>query len=317
MATKRSTWPTLVFEEYKNTQYLLHHWFQMVGKVRLKKSPWQNHSWHVTLYVDSQGLTTGPIPYESGNFEIRFDFTRHEVKFKTSNGTRDRFSLGGQTIASFYEQINEKLKFLGIPVKISDTPNEMIDCVPFAKNTKRIPYLPNEAQKLWKALVLIQNAFTVFRARYRGKHSPVHFFWGSFDLAYSRFSGEEAPEYESSQPNISKEVMKEAYSHEVFSIGFWPGGEAYPDPCFYAYCYPYPEGFQESKISPETASWNSTLGEFILPFKSVQSSSNPQVTLLAFIQSTYEAAAGAANWDRAKLDCDFSDLEKKNSNITL
>lgn len=317
MATKKLTWPSLNFNEYKDTIYLLHHWTQMVGKVRLKKSPWQNHSWHVALYVDSQGLTTGPIPYEGGVFDIRFDLTRHELKIKTSNGTRDRFPLGGQTVASFYEQLNEKLKFLGIAVKISTKPNEMPVCIPFAQNTKRIPYLANEAQKLWKAMILIQNTLGVFRARFRGKNSPIHFFWGSFDMAYTRFSGATAPEFEGDVPNISKDIMKEAYSHEVFSIGFWPGDERLPEPAFYAYCYPSHDSFKDKQIQPESAYWSDSLGEFILPYKSVQTSSNPKETLLSFLQSTYEAAAEVGNWNREELDCDFSELEKKNSNITI
>lgn len=311
MATTKSTWPTLVFDEYKDTVYLLHHWFQIVGKVRLQKSPWQNHSWHVTLYIDSQGLTTGPIPFEGGIFEIRFDLTRNELKIKTSNGTRDRFALGGQTVASFYEQLHEKLKFLGIPIKISHKPNEMIECIPFAKNKKKVPYLPTEAQKLWKVFLLTQNVFSQFRSRFRGKNSPIHFFWGSFDLAYSRFSGATAPEYESKLPHMSQEVMKEAYSHEVFSVGFWPGSEAHPVPCFYAYSYPNHDSLKDQPIKPENAFWDTSLGEFILPYQAVAKSSDPCKTLLTFLQSTYEIVANVSNWNRSELDCDFSYLEQK------
>lgn len=317
MSTRKNSWPQLDFELYKDTLYLLHHWTQMVGKVRLKKSPWQNHSWHVALYIDAQGFTTGPIPYENGIFEIRLDFTRHELKIKTSNGTRDRFSLGGQTVASFYEQLKEKLKFLGISVKIHPKPNEMPEAIPFAKNTKRVSYLPNEAQKLWKSLIQVQNVFSIFRAKFRGKSSPIHFFWGSFDLAYTRFSGSTAPEFQGEMPNMPLDVMQEAYSHEVFSVGFWPGNADFPEACFYAYCYPNHEHFRAISVLPDTAFWHADMGEFMLPYKAVQSSSNPKETLMSFLQSTYQGATEVGNWDRNELDCDFSHLEKKNSAINL
>lgn len=310
MAVKKNSWPILQFEECKETIYLLHQWTQIVGKVRLKKSPWQNHSWHVSLYVDSQGLITGPIPYEGGIFEIKFDFIRHELKIKTSNGTRDRFALGGQTVASFYFQLMEKLSFLGIEATIHGSPNEIENPIPFAKNLNRIPYHANHAQKLWKVLVQVQNVFTIFRTRFTGKSSPVHLFWGAFDLAYSRFSGRKGPEYSGEVPNIPAEVMKEAYSHETFSVGFWPGNENFPTPCFYAYVYPnYPE-FQSGEILPTEAFWSKELGEFILPYEAVQKSPKPQETLLSFLQSAYEHAATVGNWDRDVLDCDFSYLEK-------
>ncbi|WPR76681.1 DUF5996 family protein [Algoriphagus sp. NG3] len=306
MAVKKNSWPIFQFEENKDTLYLLHQWTQIVGKVRLKKSPWQNHSWHVSLYVDAQGLTTGLIPYESGVFEIKFDFIHHELKIKTSNGTRDRFALGGQTVASFYEQLMEKLKFLGIDVKIHDSPNEVADPIPFHKNKKRIMYQANAAQSLWKALVHIQNVLGEFRTKFTGKSSPVHFFWGSFDLAYTRFSGKQAPEFTGQVPNIPLTVMQEAYSHEAFSVGFWPGSEAFPTPVFYAYCYPNHPDFKSAPISPDKAYWNEDLGEFMLNYEEVRKASNPGELLLEFLESTYDAAANAGNWDRSSLDCDFS-----------
>lgn len=311
MALKKNSWPVFQFEENKDTIYLLHHWTQIVGKVRLKKSPWQNHSWHVSLYVDAQGLTTGNIPYEGGVFDIKFDFIHHELRIKTSNGTRDRFALGGQTVASFYENLMEKLKFLGVEVKIHSTPNEIPDPIPFLKNKKRLMYQANAAQSLWKALVQIQNVFGVFRTKFTGKNSPIHFFWGSFDLAYTRFSGNKAPEFSGQVPHIPVKVMKEAYSHEAFSVGFWPGSEAFKTPVFYAYCYPnYPE-FQNETVSPDKAYWSKEMGEFMLTYDEVSKSPDPAKTLLDFLQSTYEAAAKSGNWNRENLDCDFSYMDKK------
>ncbi|UZD23774.1 DUF5996 family protein [Algoriphagus halophytocola] len=310
MATKKNSWPVLNFEESKDTIYLLHQWTQIVGKVRLKKSPWQNHSWHVSLYVDSQGLTTGLIPYENGVFDIKFDFIHHELKIKTSNGTRDRFALGGQTVASFYEQLMEKLKFLGIAVEIVTTPNEIPNPIPFPKNKKRLVYQANAAQSLWKALVQIQTVFRVFEAKFTGKSSPIHFFWGSFDLAYTRFSGRKAPVFTAEVPNIPLAVMQEAYSHEVFSVGFWPGSEQSPEAVFYAYCYPNHPEFQAQPVLPEKAFWQQDMGEFMLPYEVVQKSSKPQEILLQFLDSTYSAASKVGDWDRENLDCDFTQFEQ-------
>lgn len=310
MAPKKNSWPVFQFEENKDTIYLLHQWTQIVGKVRLKKSPWQNHSWHVSLYVDAQGFSTGNIPFEGGVFEIKFDFIHHELRIKTSNGNRDRFALGGQTVASFYEHLMEKLKFLGVDVKIHESPNEIPDPIPFPKNKKRIIYQANSAQILWKTLVQIQNVFTVFKARFTGKNSPIHFFWGSFDLAYTRFSGNRAPEFSGQVPNIPMAVMQEAYSHEVFSVGFWPGSEAFKVPVFYAYCYPNLPDFQHAAISPDKGFWNKDMGEFMLAYEDVQKSTDPAKLLLEFLQSTYEAAANLGNWDRDNLDCDFSKFDK-------
>ena len=311
MANKKNTWPVLQFDELKDTIYLLHHWTQIIGKVRLKKSPWQNHSWHVPLYVESQGLTTGLIPYENGVFEIRLDFIHHELRIKTTNGTQDRFSLAGQTVASFYQQLMEKLHFLGIQVKIHAIPNEMPNPIPFAKNNKKLIYQANAAQKIWKTLVFVNKEFNSFRTKFTGKSSPVHFFWGSFDLAYTRFSGRKAPVFEADVPNIPKAVMQESYSHEVFSVGFWPGNEAFPTPSFYAYCYPNHPEFKEESVQPKEAYWSTDMGEFLLSYEVVQKSSNPEATLQSFLQSTYEAAAKVGNWDRESLDCDFSHFDQK------
>lgn len=316
MASKKNSWPVFQFEECKETIYLLHQWTQIVGKVRLIKSPWQNHSWHVSLYIDSQGLITGPIPYEGGIFEIKFDFIRHELKIKTSNGTRDRFALGGQTVASFYQQLMEKLSFLGIEALIHGSPNEISKPIPFAKNLNRIPYHANHAQKLWKLMVQVHNVFTIFQTRFTGKSSPIHLFWGSFDLSYSRFSGRKAPEFLGEVPNIPNAVLQESCSHEMFSVGFWPGNETFPTPCFYASANPNYPGFQAGRIQPFEAFWNEPLKKFILPYDSVQKSSKPQEILLSFLQSGYEHAATLGNWEREVLDCDFSSFEKTSPLLT-
>jgi hypothetical protein len=312
MATKKNTWPELPYDELKDTLYLLHHWSQIIGKVRLKKSPWQNHSWHVPLYVEAQGLTTSLIPYESGAFEIRMDLIHHEIRIKTTNGTQDRFPLAGQTVASFYQQLMEKLKFLGIEVKIHAIPNEIPDPIPFDKNKKVIQYQANAAQKIWKSLVLISKEFNTFKSKFTGKHSPVHFFWGSFDLAYTRFSGRKAPKFEYEVPHIPLAVMQESYSHEVFSVGFWPGNASFPKPAFYAYIYPNLPEFKDEKLSPAEVYWSTELGEFILEYEVIQKSSTPQDLLQSFLQSAYEAAAKVANWDRESLDCDFTHLNQRN-----
>lgn len=310
MATTKNTWPILQFDELKDTLFLLHHWAQIIGKVRLKKSPWQNHSWHVALYVDSQGLTTGLVPFENGAFEIRMDFIHHEIRIKTSGGSQDRFPLGGQTVASFYELLMEKLKFLGIQVKINGKPNEMSDALPFGLNKKKVMYQANSAQKIWKALIHVHKEFSAFQSKFTGKSSPIQLFWGSFDLAYTRFSGKRAPAFEADVPNIPKAVMLEAYSHEVFSVGFWLGTEAFPTPSVYAYCYPNYPAFKSHSIQPKEANWNEELGEFLMSYEVIQKSISPEITLQAFLQSTYEAAAKVGNWDRESLDGDFSHLEK-------
>ncbi len=311
MANPKNNWPILQFDELQDTIYLLHHWTQIIGKVRLKKSAWQNHSWHVTLYVEPHGLTTRMIPYENGSFEIRLDFIHHELRIKTSGGNQDRFALTGQTVASFYQQLMEKLKFLGIRVKIYPVPNEMSNQTPFHKNNSKVHYQANTAQKIWRSLVCVNKEFTKFSTKFTGKSSPVHFFWGAFDLAYTRFSGRKAPLFEAEVPNIPKAVMQESYSHEVFSVGFWLGNEDFPHPSFYAYCYPnYPE-YGSQRVMPEEAYWSKELGEFLLPYEVVQKSSNPEGTLHVFLQSCYEAAAKVGEWDRASLDCDFSHFDKK------
>ncbi|MHA7131873.1 DUF5996 family protein [Algoriphagus namhaensis] len=306
MAGNGLQWPVLNFQESESTFELLHHWTQIVGKVRLKLSPKKNHSWHVTLYLDPAGLTTGPIPYGSGIFEIKFDFNRHELKIKTSSGRQDRFALAGQTVASFYEQLLEKLEYLGVKVKIHGSPNELPEAVPFAKNKKRLLYQPEAAKSFWKALICIKRTLLEFGEQFAGKCSPIHFFWGSFDLAYTRFSGRKAPKFSGSIPNMPSHVMEEAYSHELYSVGFWPGNKDFPEPSFYAYCYPNLPEFKEEPVQPKEAYWNEALGEFMLSYAAVQKSPDGHKKLLEFCNSTYHAAAKVANWDRDALETDFN-----------
>lgn len=295
-------WPVLDYKESESTFQLLHQWTQIVGKVRLKLTPRKNHSWHVTLYVNAEGLTTGPIPYEGGIFEIKFDFNRHDLKIKTSAGRQDRFALAGQTVASFYEQLMEKLEYLGIHVKIHSKPNELPEAIPFEKNTKRLPYHPAAAKNLWKALICIKSTYLAFGEGFCGKSSPVHFFWGSFDLAYTRFSGKKAPQFQGQMSNMPLNIMQEAYSHELYSMGFWLGNADFPIPSFYAYIYPNLETFKEEKIKRKEAYWNEQLGEFMLPYEVVQKSSDGQKKLLKFLDSTYHAATKVVKWDRKLLE---------------
>ena len=312
MASKKNTWPALQFEDLKDTIYLLHHWTQIIGKVRLKKSPWQNHAWHITLYVESQGLTTGLIPYENGAFEIRMDFIHHEVRIKTSGGSQDRFALGGQTVASFYQQLMEKLNFLGIQVKIHPLPAAMQQRIPFAKNHTKLMYQANAAQKIWKALIYVNREFNSFKSKFTGKSSPVQLYWGKFDLVYTRYSGRKAAPFEGELPAVPNRVVQDFYSHELFSVGFWLGNEAFPIPSFYADCHPHSLQFSQESLQPTDASWNNELGKFILPYELVQQAVNPEIMLRSFLQSAYEAAANIGNWDRESLDGDFSQFDQKN-----
>lgn len=296
MASKKSTWPVFQFNESKDTISLLHLWIQIVGKVKLKKSPWQNHFWHCALHVNYQGLTTNSIPYENGIFEIMFDFIHHELKIKTSSGTRDRFSLGGQTVASFYEMLMEKLEFLGIEVTIDDMPEEVIGAIPFSKNTKKVPYQANEVQKFWKVLVHTQNVLTNFRSGFIGKQSPIHFFWNSFDLSYSRYSGKPLSSPENTEGENDLNLQ------EVFTVGFMPGNLAFPNPCFFAQLKPTLPSIKDQKVSPEAAEWKDDLDRFILPYDVVQKSDSPKETLLSFFQSSYDACANLAEWNRKELE---------------
>ncbi len=295
-------WPSLALEEWRDTYATLHMWSQIVGKIRLVQTPWVNHSWHVTQYVTARGLTTSPIPYGRRTFQIDFDFIDHQLSIRTSDGAGRMVTLEPRTVADFYGELFAKLSELGIEVKIRTLPNEVQDPIPFEADEEHSSYDPEYVNRFWRALVSTDRVFKEFRARYLGKCSPVHFFWGSFDLAVTRFSGRTAPEHPGGIPNLPDWVAREAYSHEVSSAGFWPGGGPIPYPVFYAYFYPEPEGFKEAPVSPAGASYNTDMGEFVLPYEEVRTADSPDQMLLEFLQSTYAAGAGLAGWDRRALE---------------
>ena len=297
-----NAWPSLSYEEWKETYATLHMWTQIVGKIRLVQTPWINHSWHVTLYVTPRGLTTATIPHGTRSFQIDFDFVDHRLVIESSDGAARTLALTPRSVASFHEELFAKLGELGLETRINTTPNEVADAVPFERDYGHAAYDAEYANRFWRALVQVDRVFQQFRARYLGKSSPVHFFWGSFDLAVTRFSGRTAPEHPGGIPNLPDWVTREAYSHEVSSCGFWPGGDAMPQPVFYSYAYPEPDGFRERPLRPDAARYDTTMKEYLLPYDDVRSSASPDETLLEFAQSTYEAAADAGKWDRAALE---------------
>ena len=296
-------WPPLPYLEWQDTCVNLQLRSQIVGKIRLAQTPWLNHSWHVTLYVTASGLTTGPIPYERKVFRIDFDFLEHCLVIEASDGQRRKLPLIEQAIADFYAAVFAALSDMGIHVRIFKKPSEIADGIPFDQDRKHRAYDAAAAQRFWRALLQTERVLQKFRSGFLGKASPVHFFWGSFDLAVTRFSGRTAPPHPGKIPALPDSVAREAYSHEVSSAGFWPGGGAIEYPAFYSYAYPQPEGFRAAQIRPAEAFYNETLGEFILPYDVVRTARSPEDSLWAFLQSTYEAAAECGGWDRAALEC--------------
>ena len=295
-------WPSLPFAEWKETAATLHMWTQIIGKIRLTQTPWINHSWHVTLYVTSRGLTTSPIPHEFHTFEIRFDFIDHELRILKSDGATRILKLQSQSVAKFYDAVTKALNDLELPVKINMLPNEIENPIPFDRDEEHRSYDPEYANRFWRILVQSDRVFKEFRSRFCGKCSPVHFFWGSFDLAVTRFSGRPAPPHPGGVPHLPDEITREAYSQEVSSLGFWPGNASVPAPIFYSYAYPEPVGFAAAKIRPVAASYEPKLREFILPYDAVRSAESPDELLLDFAQSAYDAASTLAGWDRAGLE---------------
>ncbi len=293
--TTEERWPPLPLHEWKDTYRTLHMWTQIVGKIRMALCPPMNHWWHVTLYVNSRGLTTGPIPYPSGIFEIQFDFQRHKLKIYTSEGTSASRPLRAESVAAFYVGTFQTLAALGISVEINLHPQECADAVPFDRDTANASYDPEYAQRFWRILVSSAKVFERFRARFTGKCSPVHFFWGSFDLACTRFSGRPAPPRQGV-------ISGPAYSHEVCSAGFWPGGGAIDGPAYYAYTVPPPAGIEKEPVRPAAASWNPQLSEFILMYDDVRRAESPEQSLYEFLESTYDVGARLAKWDRASLE---------------
>jgi Family of unknown function (DUF5996) len=295
-------WPSLPLEAWRDTYASLHLWTQIVGKIRLAQSPWLNHSWHVTLYPTATGLTTAAIPHRDRAFQIDFDFLEHRLEIHASDGRNAGFALEPQPVAGFYRRVMQALRELELPVKIHAKPNEIPDAVPFARDEIPRAYDPEFANRFWRILVQAQRVLGEFRARFIGKCSPVHFFWGAADLAVTRFSGRRAPPHPGGVPNLPDRVTREAYSHEVSSCGFWPGGGAVPHAAFYAYAYPEPAGFAQAHVQPDEAFYSNDLREFILPYDVVREAKSPDDALLAFLQSSYEAAADLAKWDRASLE---------------
>jgi hypothetical protein len=298
-------WPALPFEDWKDTAETLHMWTQIVGKVRLVQSPWINHSWHVTLYVTPRGLTTSTIPHGDRSFQLDFDFLKHQLVMTTCDDESRVIPLEPRTTADFYRAVMGALDELGVPVKIHGRPNEVEKAIPFAEDTTHAAYDGAAVERFWRVLVQVDRVFQAFRARFVGKNSPVHFFWGSFDLAVTRFSGRPAPPHPGGFPNLPDRVTREAYSHEVSSAGFWPGSADAPQPIFFSYAYPTPDGFSEAPVGPAGASWHKDLGEFVLPYDAVRTADVPEQALMEFLQTTYEAAAGAAKWDREALERPF------------
>jgi hypothetical protein len=308
MSKETEVWPALPFAEWKDTCATLHMWLQIVGKIRLVQSPWTNHSWHVTLYVTARGLTTSPIPHGVRTFEILFDFIDHQLRIKKNDGAIEKIELRPRSVANFYGAVMDALNKLELPVTINTTPNEVPDPIPFERDEVHHAYDPDYANRFWRALVQADRVFKKFRARFCGKCSPVHLFWGAPDLAVTRFSGRPAPSHPGGIPHLSDEITREAYSQEVSSLGFWPGNDAMPQAIFYSYAYPEPKGFSEAGVKPEAASYNSQFKEFILPYDAVRNAKSPDEVLLDFAQSTYDAASILGKWDRAALEEKKPDL---------
>ncbi len=295
-------WPSLPLNDWKDTCTTLHMLTQIVGKIRLMLSPHINHWWQVTLYVTARGLTTSAIPYQQRTFEIDFDFIDHQLVVQTSDGAVRTLPLGGRSVADFYRELMAVLHSLDIDVNIWTTPVEVPERIPFEEDDQHASYDAEYAARCWRIMAQTDRILKHFRSGFVGKCSPVHFFWGAFDMAVTRFSGRRAPEHPGGVPAIADFVVREAYSHEVSSCGFWPGGGAIPEPAFYAYAYPEPMGFKEAPIRTKEAYYSTEMSEFILPYEVVRGSEQPDEMLLAFLQSTYEAAANLGKWDRASLE---------------
>lgn len=302
-AMKDADWPALSYEADHETFEALHLMTQIVGKVRLALTPWINHSWQVTLYLSAVGLTTGAIPYAGGAFDLEFDLLRHRLMLRTSGGHRDEIPLNAPSIADFHAAVLEMLDKGGIDVAFDGKPNELPEAVPFAADDRPRSYDPDAAHRLWRVWLKAHEVFTLFRSGFIGKVSPAHFFWGSFDLAVTRFSGRQAPLHPGGVPNLPDDVAQEAYSHEVSSAGFWSGGPDVPFPIFYSYAYPEPDGFRQAKGLPPGASFHEGMGEYVLPYEAAREATDPDDALLRFLQATYAAVADGAEWDRQALEC--------------
>ena len=290
------SWPDLPYEAWKDTCATLHLWLQIVGKVPLAQLPWICHSWHVALRLTARGLETRLMPHGTKAFQVAFDFIEHALQITVSDGRRASLRLEPQSVSTFYRRFMEALQALDIPVRIRTMPNELPDPIPFDRDEAHRAYDPEYANRYWRVLLQVERVFDQFRARFAGKCSPVHYFWGSADLAVTRFSGRAAPEHPGGIPHLPDWVVRDAYSQEVSSAGFWAGNDQNPCPLFYSYAYPEPPGFGRAAIRPAGARYDAQLREFVLPYDDVRRSASPDETLLAFLQSTYEAAAGLGRW---------------------
>ena len=301
--SRNPQWPELAFSAWQETRDTLPLWTQIVGKVRLVQTPWLNHSWHVALYVTAKGLTTSPIPHGSRVFAIEFNFLEQLLEITVTDGKTRRLPLRPQSVADFYAAVMAALADLGVPTAINENPCELANCIPFSQDRTHVTYDPEYAHRFWQALVQVDRVLKRFRTGFTGKCSPVHFFWGSFDITVTRFSGRRAPLFTGKAPGVKPVVMQDAYSHEESSAGFWPGGNGIDYPAFYSYAYPASPRFSEMMVQPAGAFYSAALGEFLLPYEVVRTAPDPDAALLAFLQSTYEAAAIAGDWDRAALEC--------------
>ena len=295
-------WPAIPYLEWQPTVAALHLYLQIVGKYRLAQSPWINHAWHATFYVTPRGLTTSLVPDGPGGIEVQFDFVDHVVRGQCGSGASESFLLAPMSVADFHRQFLGLLQSLGGATAFHGAPNELPDPVPFAEDLAPRPYDAEAVARFHRAMVSVNRVFQQFRTGFRGKVSPVHLFWGSFDLAVTRFSGRRAPLHPGGIPNLPDEITQEAYSHEVSSAGFWPGSKDSPQPMFYSYCYPTPDAFGKTQVEPNDAFWSEEMGEFFLTYESVQRSDDPDATLIAFLRSTYIAAADTGSWPRAELE---------------
>ena len=300
--TSASDWPELPYEAWKDSYATLHLWSQIVGKIRMAQTPWLNHSWHVTLYVTVRGLSTSPIPYGMRNFQLEFDFINHVLWVSSDDGAQEGVGLSPRTVADFYAEIMRALAKLGIEVRIDEVTNELPEPVDLRTDVLHSSYDPDYAHRFWRVLVSVEHVLYRFRTAFIGKCSPVHFFWGSFDLAVTRFSGRRAPLHPGGVPYLPDDVTQEAYSHEVSSTGFWPGSPGIEYPAFYSYAYPEPPGFRTAAVGPADAHYDEGQGEFLLPYDAVRTSSNPDAALLEFLQSAYVAGADLGGWDRRALE---------------
>ncbi len=295
-------WPALPLESWQATKDTLHLWTQMAGKLRLALTPMQNHWWQVALYPTARGLTTSAMPYAQGSVEARFDFIDHVLALETSSGGVRRIALAPRSVADFYTEFIASLRMLGVEARIRPHPSEIADPLPFERDEAHRSYDGEAARRFWRILTDSAHVLAVLRSGFLGKCSPVHFWWGGFDLACTRFSGRRAPVHPGGVPGLPDWVTREGYSHECISAGWWPGGGSVNEPAFYAYAYPEPPGFAEAKVAPEGAYYHPQLREFILPYSTLRTAANPAAALLAFLEGSYAAAADLGGWDRASLE---------------